>query len=69
MVKKKDQKASISIDGTDYILDELSETAKAHILHIQFVDEQLVQIKNEWAVADTARIAYTNALKNDLQKS
>ena len=58
----------ISIDGKDYKLDSLSEEAKAQITNIQFVDEQLLQLNNEWAIADTARMGYTQALNNELAK-
>jgi len=60
---------TINIDGKDYSIDDLSETAKSQLGNIQFVDAQLQQLNNEWAVADTARIGYTNALKNELEKS
>lgn len=60
--------ASISIDGVDYNLDELSDNAKAQVASIQFVDEQIQQLNNEWAVSDTARVAYLAALKSDLSK-
>lgn len=56
----------ISIDGTDYILDNLSEKAKAQISNIQFVDTQIQQLTNELAISDTARIGYTNALKREI---
>ena len=65
---KKAQKQKITIDDKEYIMDDLSENAKAQILNIQFVDSQLQQLNNEWAVADTARIGYTNALKAELNK-
>lgn len=65
---KKAEKQKISIDDKEYIMDDLSENAKAQILNIQFVDSQLQQLNNEWAVADTARIGYTNALKAELNK-
>ena len=42
--------------------------AKAQLTNIQFVDAQIQQLNNEWAVSDTARIAYTNALKAELLK-
>ena len=66
---KKSEKQSISIDGNDYDLDDLSENAKAQVANLQFVDTQLIQLNNEWAVADTARIGYTNALKVELENS
>ena len=37
--------------------------------NLQFVDNQLMQLNNEWAVADTARIGYTNALKVELENT
>ena len=60
---------NVTIDGTQYSVDDLSDNAKANILNIQFVDAQIQQLNNEWAVADTARIGYTNALKSDISKS
>ena len=59
---------TITIDGMDYSLNELSENAKMQLINIKFVDEQIQQLNNEWAVADTARIGYTNALKAELLK-
>lgn len=56
---------SITIDGTKYDLDSLSQTARDTIAALQFVDEQIQQKQNEWAIADTARFAYTNALKRE----
>ena len=68
MAKKKD-KQKVSINGTEYILDDLSDNAKAQLMNIQFVDAQIQQLNNEWAVADTARIGYTRALKSELEKN
>ena len=68
MAKKKED-AKLSIDGVEYSLDEISENAKAQIANIQFVDVRLQQLNNEWAVADTARMAYTNALKREFDRT
>ena len=68
MAKKKD-KQKVSIDGTEYVLDDLSDNAKAQLMNIRFVDAQIQQLNNEWAVADTARIGYTRALKSELEKN
>ena len=59
---------TIEIDGQTYQLDDLSDEAKAQMINIQFVDNQIQQLQNELAVADTARIGYTNALKNEFVK-
>ena len=58
----------IKIDDIEYKLDDLSDDAKAQVANIRFVDAQIQQLNNEWAVADTARIGYTNALKAELAK-
>ena len=57
-------KEKLTIDGVDYDLENLTENAKLQLVNIQFVDTQLLQLENEWAVADTARIGYSHALKN-----
>ena len=66
---KNTGKQKITIDDVEYKLDDLSNSAKEQLANIQFVDAQLQQLNNEWAVADTARIGYTNALKADLAKT
>ena len=58
----------IKIDDKQYNLDDLSDSAKTQLKNIQFVDAQIQQLNNEWAVADTARIGYVNALKLELSK-
>ena len=66
MAEKDEQK--VTIDGVEYKLDDLSDNAKNQLKNIQFVDAQLQQLNNEWAVSDTARIGYTNSLKAELTK-
>lgn len=60
--------AKLTVDGIEYDFNDLSDTAKAHVANINFVDSQLQQLNNEWAVADTARIGYTHALKSEVEK-
>jgi hypothetical protein len=60
---------TITIDDVEYNLTELSEEAKAQVASIQFVESQLQQLNSEWAVSDTARIGYSNALRAELQKT
>jgi hypothetical protein len=57
----------ITIDDVEYDLENLSNPAKAQVANIRFVDAQLLQLENEWAVADTARMGYANALKAELE--
>jgi hypothetical protein len=61
--------AKITIDEKQYVVADLSDAARAHIANIQFVDQQIQQLNNEWAVCDTARMAYTAAFKRGLVKA
>ena len=67
--KKSDKSGTVSIDGKDYVLDELSNEAKEQIASLQFVDQQIQQLQNEWAISDTARIGYSNAIKKEVEKT
>jgi len=60
--------SKVNIDGVEYKLDELTQEAREQLTNIQFVDAQIQQLNNEWAVADTARIGYTRALNTELAK-
>ena len=59
---------TITIDGTPYELDRLSQTARDTIASLQFVEEQILQTQNELAICDTARMAYAAALKREMNK-
>jgi len=65
---KNNNERKITIGDVEYNVDDLSDNAKAQVANIQFVDQQIQQLNNEWAVADTARMGYTNALKSELAK-
>ena len=60
---------TITVDGADYKPADMSDAAKAQLANIQFVDAQIQQLRNEWAVADTARLGYSGALKGELLRS
>lgn len=57
----------INIGGKTYSVDDLSDRAKEFLGLIQFVDLQIQQLRNELAIADTARLAYSAALKRETQ--
>ena len=61
-------KSKLTIDGTEYSIADLSDEAKIQILNIQFVDERIQQLNNELAIADTARIGYSKAIKAEVSK-
>ena len=58
--------ASLTIDGKDYDSDDLSENAKAQLVSLQAVDRRIENLQEELAILQTARIAYGNALKTEL---
>ena len=64
-----EESQTITIDDVEYKLSDMSDNAKNQLANIQFVDAQLQQLQNEWAVSDTARIGYTNALKREIENS
>jgi len=58
---------TIKIDNVDYDTDTLSNDAKAQLASIQFCDQELARLKAQAAAYQTARIAYSKALKEVLQ--
>jgi hypothetical protein len=60
--------AKIKIDDVDYETDEMSNEAKAQVMSLQFNDEHMIRLRNELAIAQTARTAYATALKKELEK-
>lgn len=62
----EEAKPTITIGDTEYDASNLSDEAKKQVQNLQFVEAQIQQLKNEWAIADTARIGYQRALKKEL---
>ncbi len=59
----------ITIDGTEYDTDDLSDNAKAQVASLQFNEAHMSRLRNELAIADTARLAYSSALKKELDEN
>ena len=57
----------ITIDGIDYNTEDLTDNGKAQLASLQFLEVQMGKIKSEIAVYQTARAAYTSALKSELE--
>ena len=60
--------ASITIDGKDYDLDEISDEAKQQLASLQFTQNEIKRISALIAVYKTAAATYSSALKNELEK-
>jgi multidrug resistance efflux pump len=58
----------ITIDERQYELDLLSSDAKGQLASLQFVDAEIQKLQAQLAVYQTARMAYSNALKAALPR-
>ncbi len=62
------EKQTITIDGTEYDYNNLSDKAKADLLSMQLVDQKISQNQQELSIFQTARNAYANSLSEQLPK-
>tara|TARA_B100000902_G_scaffold362384_1_gene380595 strand:- start:381 stop:590 length:210 start_codon:yes stop_codon:yes gene_type:complete len=58
----------ITVDGIEYNSEDLSDNGKAQLASLQFLEAQMNKLKGEIAVYQTAKGAYVNALKAELEK-
>lgn len=56
----------ITIDGTEYDLDNLSETARNQIINLRATEQEIARTQALLAMLQTARTTYTQVLKNEL---
>ena len=59
---------NVTFEGKTYSVELLPDAVKRNLYNIKFVDTRLLELRNEWAVSDTARIGYSRALKSELNK-
>ncbi|CCK79582.1 DUF6447 family protein [Desulfobacula toluolica] len=57
---------TLTIDGVDYNAADLSENAKNQIMNLRVTDQEIASLQQKLAIAQTARVAYANALKAEL---
>lgn len=60
--------AEINIDGKKFDTDNFSEEAKAQLGNLQYVDQEMGRAQAHIAVLQTARNAYAQALKQEIEK-
>ena len=58
----------ITVEGIEYNTEDLSDNGKAQLASLQFLEAQMNKLQNEIAVFQTAKAAYTGALKLELEK-
>ena len=61
-----EQPKTVTIDDTEYTLDNLSDKAKQDLASLRVVDQKIEQNKQELAILHTARNAYARSLKEQL---
>lgn len=57
---------TIKIDNKEYELESLSDTAKANLVSLQFVEKEIQHLQAQLAAFQTARMAYGRALQEAL---
>jgi hypothetical protein len=62
------QDKTITIDGVDYALADLSDNARAQLNNLRVTDQEIARLEQRLAIFQTARATYANALKNELPK-
>ena len=59
---------TITINEKEYILDDLSDAAKAQLVSLQVTDQEISRLQQQQNIAQTARNAYAQALNAELPK-
>nr|WP_279222903.1 DUF6447 family protein [Stutzerimonas kunmingensis] len=53
----------LTLDGTRYSIEKLSEEARSQMQNVQVVDAEMARLQQQLAIAQTARNAYVSALR------
>ena len=59
---------TVTIDEKEYVLDDLSDAAKAQLVNLQVADQEISRLQQQQNIAQTARNAYAQALNAELPK-
>ena len=62
MVKVNKEEPSLTVNGVQYLLAELSEEAKTQLMNVQAAEAELNRLQVQLAIVQTARSAYQQAL-------
>ena len=58
----------VTINEQDYLIEDLSDDAKAQLGSLNIVDQKIINLQQEIGIMQTARNAYANALATALPK-
>ncbi|WP_295888710.1 DUF6447 family protein [uncultured Thiohalocapsa sp.] len=59
---------TVTIDGQQYAMADLSQEARNQLLNVRICDEEIARLRQQLAIAQTARVAYAKALADALPK-
>lgn len=59
----------VTIDGKEYLLDSLSDDAKAQLGALNMTDRKIADLQQDLAILQTARNAYAQAVAAALPKN
>jgi len=68
MIPTDDLPETITIGDQEYVVGQMNDRALEQLRGIHFCDQQIQQLNNEWAIADTARLGYLQALKLEVSQ-
>jgi len=64
--KKEAQK--VTIDGREYALDSLNETARTQLVNLRMADQRIAHLQADLSMTQTARSVYAKLLAENLPK-
>jgi hypothetical protein len=59
----------VTVDGIEHNTEDLSETGRATLASLQFLESQMQKMLNEMSVYRVAQLSYIAALKVEIEKS
>lgn len=58
----------VTIDGFDYNTEDLSDTGKAELESLQFLESKMSELRSKIQMLNIAKNAYLRELKNELEE-
>ncbi|MBK5935897.1 DUF6447 family protein [Halorhodospira halophila] len=64
--EQEQQSRTVTIDGTEYKLADLSDNARQQLVNLRVADTEVRRLERQLAMARTARRAYARVLQGEL---
>lgn len=64
-----DDKPTVTVDGKEYLLENLSSEARAQLANVQAADQEIARLNTQLTLVQTARNSYALALAAELPKN